>query len=423
MNTSIGYHKHIAAALLTSAALALTGTAQAAPTDLATVPLITPGVSSVRPNLMFIMDNSGSMDWDYLPDWIYRTGENLCKGSAGTANVRCCREPDGTTGSWSCLPQDAAGVNFDGSGGPHLRGMPPFHSADFNSNYYNPAITYTAPKNADGTSKTSYSGTGAVPWDGYGVQYNNVTRTINLTTEFPDVEWCTDTTYSDCLRADNYVLPGTVNSKSYTTMRAVRATGSSMTFATGSPAAPTTITSNVGPYYYTMVPGEYCTTRKLVTCINAAGPTATHTFPASLRWCNNSAGRVAGEQGASTTDACQAVKNVTYKYPRYPTLLLANAVSAANATGTITVANLPRSDSATGTGATCNSEPINKKTTVTSIRLNGDEILTAPFIYCDRDSNQNDRNRNLAEQIRTRIGNDFTASRSGAVLTITTPST
>ncbi|MHB1359631.1 MAG: pilus assembly protein [Rhodocyclaceae bacterium] len=423
MNTSIGYHKHIATALLTSAALALTGAVQAAPTDLATMPLITPGVSSVRPNLMFIMDNSGSMDWDYLPDWIYRTGENLCKGTTGTANVRCCRRPDGAAGSWSCLPQDAAGVNLDGSGGPHLRGMPPFHSADFNSNYYNPAITYTAPKNADGTSKTSYSGTGAVPWDGYGVQYNNVTRTINLITEFPDVEWCTDTTHSDCLRADNYVLPGTVNGKSYTTMRAVRATGSSMTFATGSPAAPTTITSNVGPYYYTMVPGEYCTTRKLVTCINAAGPTATHTFPARLRWCNNSAGRVAGEQGASGTDACQAVKNATYKYPRYPTLLLANAVSAASATGKITVSGLPDSGNTTGVDAACNALGAGSKATVSSIRLNGVEILTTAFTYCDGNNNQNTRNNNLAKEIRTRIGNGFSASHSNAELIITTPAT
>ena len=42
--------------------------AQAAQTDIANAPLFTSSVSSVKSNIMFIMDNSGSMGWDYLPD-------------------------------------------------------------------------------------------------------------------------------------------------------------------------------------------------------------------------------------------------------------------------------------------------------------------------------------------------------------------
>ena len=41
----------------------------AAATDLATAPLVTSSTSSVLPNLMFVLDDSGSMAWDYLPDW------------------------------------------------------------------------------------------------------------------------------------------------------------------------------------------------------------------------------------------------------------------------------------------------------------------------------------------------------------------
>ncbi|KQT41269.1 hypothetical protein ASG44_12585 [Methylophilus sp. Leaf459] len=37
--------------------------------DLATMPLQTSGSSDVKPNLMFVLDNSGSMGWDYSPDW------------------------------------------------------------------------------------------------------------------------------------------------------------------------------------------------------------------------------------------------------------------------------------------------------------------------------------------------------------------
>ena len=38
-------------------------------TDLASVPLVTSSASAVGPNLMMLLDDSGSMDWDYLPDW------------------------------------------------------------------------------------------------------------------------------------------------------------------------------------------------------------------------------------------------------------------------------------------------------------------------------------------------------------------
>ena len=38
-------------------------------TDIATEPL-TAGVSGVKPNIMFILDDSGSMSWDYMPDHV-----------------------------------------------------------------------------------------------------------------------------------------------------------------------------------------------------------------------------------------------------------------------------------------------------------------------------------------------------------------
>lgn len=47
-------------------ALAL-GAAHAASTDIGTAPLFTSSNSSVKPNIMFILDDSGSMSWDYLP--------------------------------------------------------------------------------------------------------------------------------------------------------------------------------------------------------------------------------------------------------------------------------------------------------------------------------------------------------------------
>ena len=49
----------LVASALSPAALALT-------TDLATVPLITSAAQTVKPNLMFIFDDSGSMGWTYI---------------------------------------------------------------------------------------------------------------------------------------------------------------------------------------------------------------------------------------------------------------------------------------------------------------------------------------------------------------------
>jgi type IV pilus assembly protein PilY1 len=39
------------------------------PLDLATVPLANSPTITIQPNLLFILDDSGSMSWDYMPDW------------------------------------------------------------------------------------------------------------------------------------------------------------------------------------------------------------------------------------------------------------------------------------------------------------------------------------------------------------------
>ncbi|HNC51374.1 MAG TPA: PilC/PilY family type IV pilus protein [Accumulibacter sp.] len=51
------------------ALLAIVSGAQAASTDLATAPLSGASQVQIFPNILFILDDSGSMAWDYLPDW------------------------------------------------------------------------------------------------------------------------------------------------------------------------------------------------------------------------------------------------------------------------------------------------------------------------------------------------------------------
>lgn len=114
--------------------------AAAAATDISTVPVFssTPPAVQVKPNIMFIMDDSGSMGWDYMPDQA------------------------------SAFDRDSNGNLKFGHPSAHCNGV-----------YYNPATTYAPPVYADGTSYPNSNFT-AAPVDGYGL----TTGTVNLSTSF-----------------------------------------------------------------------------------------------------------------------------------------------------------------------------------------------------------------------------------------------
>lgn len=279
-------------ALTTSLALPLPSLA--ASVALATAPLATSTTSTVKPNLMFILDDSGSMGWNYLPDW---------------ANDS----------------HPVTGTNYADM--PEL-----FKNSGFNGVAYNPAITYKPPVlyNADGTLNTTTYPNVPSPWtavknDAYGVQS---TGTSNL-----------------------------VGSASF----------------------------------YTFVAGEYCSSERMNSCVAATAPTTvggvTYNKPAGVRWCDS----------AALTN-CQSINNSTFKYPRYPGLVI-------QASTTITV---------TATGNT------------TSIKVNGFEILSATAATATR-------TRDVAANIVTNINNctaaitgnctiaGYSGTRSGSTVTIVAP--
>lgn len=299
----------ITSLLAASVFLLNTTLANASSTDIANTPVVTSDTNStpVPPNIMFIVDDSGSMDWDFLPDW---SNDYYCKRASGSVvtsntndsysiNSLCCRNRSGS-GNDACM----YGTSYGTDGSTARRGDVPFTSSDFNNAYYNPSITYTPPKNSDGTSKTSQTcsnsggtvsgtncttGWASVQLDAYAVQELSTT-TLNLVTTYPDVQWCSDSGLTDCRTNSNYFYPNQV----YKYFK-----------------------GTVGnPFYYTIVPGEYCDSEKLTSCTTAAAATGSYTFPAKLRWCSDT---------ALTT--CQAIKNATYKYPRYPTLMPSNSNS------------------------------------------------------------------------------------------------
>ena len=100
----------LACALLTMAA----PVAYAALADLSDQPLVSVTSADVKPNVMFVLDDSGSMDWMFMPDAL---DDRL--NDVGARN-------------WEC-----------------------------NTVYYNPNLTYLPPKNADGTRKASRTFTAA----------------------------------------------------------------------------------------------------------------------------------------------------------------------------------------------------------------------------------------------------------------------
>lgn len=107
----------------------------AAVTDIATLPVFssTPPAIQVKPNVFFIMDDSGSMAWTHMPD-----------------------QADDFAGRYG------------------------FSSSHCNGIYYNPNITYKPPVDASGNSYSNQSFT-AAQIDGYGIVS---TSTVNLSSSF-----------------------------------------------------------------------------------------------------------------------------------------------------------------------------------------------------------------------------------------------
>ena len=157
--------KKLSAALLAAFFISLVPrVAGAAATDIASVPVMNiTGTGSIKPNVMLMLDDSGSTAWDYTPDQVNDT-------------KKC----------------------FDGAS--CALGYPPYFSPEFNFQYYSPDITYTPGVNSLGASFGNQTTFTAVKTDPYGVQQNNQAGTAmtteNLLTNYPDVVYCSCLLYT-----------------------------------------------------------------------------------------------------------------------------------------------------------------------------------------------------------------------------------
>jgi type IV pilus assembly protein PilY1 len=138
----------------------------------------------VKPNLWFVLDNSGSMDWTFTPDTV-RSNSNICQNNMSSfGSVNSC---------------DVGDV--------------PYMTNTINRSYYHPSIRYVPGANADGASRGNASPTAA---KGEPYRYPNATATLsscyaegvggfgggngvcNLTTSYPHRSYCTDSLKTNC---------------------------------------------------------------------------------------------------------------------------------------------------------------------------------------------------------------------------------
>ena len=248
---------------LSFALLPLAGPADAAITNIAQLPLLNiSGSGVVKPNLMLLFDNSGSMGSTFTPDYV--DDSTTCRSRAlMSGGTRAC-----------------------------AIGHPPFNSADFNKQYYSPAVLYAPPVKADASFYPSQNRAFTTGWtrvtpDAFGVNDTNFLgageSSSDLVTKFPDLKWC-DTSGNNCA----------FNSATYAYPDDVRYT-------------PLVFTAN--PYYYAIGVGEYCSDANLTVCqtVGAGGAApVNYPFPAQVRWCNSTA-----------LSNCQAKYVGAFKYPRY----------------------------------------------------------------------------------------------------------
>lgn len=234
----------------------------AEPTAIGQLPLLNiTGSGTVKPNLMLLYDNSGSMSSNFTPDYV--DDSTSCRARATLAGgTRGCRIGD-----------------------------PPFASPDFNRQYYDPRVSYSPPVKADGSSYDSMTAVATSNWtrvttDGFNVNNTDMSGSsasnTNLVTGFPDLRWC-DGSGNCSYNRNGYSFP---SDERY---------------------SPQSFSAN--PYYYLINVAEYCTDSSLsncrITAVNAPAPNG-YPAPARVRWCDSRA-----------LTKCQAKYVGNFKYPRF----------------------------------------------------------------------------------------------------------
>lgn len=264
----------------------------AASTDLATAPLANSSSSVVKPNMMFILDDSGSMDFNFTPDYVgYSNNDNKCKKynvNSFSTSTLC----NGTT---------------TGGLAPTVGGDPPVYSYRFNSSYYNPWIRYLPPvspcdpaTNLPSMTAANTSNWTAVRTKGHDIDgsCNLASSTANLVSDYPESVYCSASNSS--VTGNNCKRNGIDNAN----INFLGAYDYPNGTSNGDFRWPKTRYG--APHYYEITPREYCTTAALNDCQLQSSATNTHPFPVYVRFCNRDITVEAANGTLANNVSCQA---------------------------------------------------------------------------------------------------------------------
>lgn len=227
---------------------------------------------SVKPNIMLVLDNSGSMAWGFLPDYVgQNTDTTSCQG------LNCFGNTRGAIDDW--IPQSSSSwsVKASSSGRSGYDLFAPGFANLFNKQYYNPNVRYEPPyfNNGSGVWQMPDS----PPTAAFKNPYKNPTQgadggitaassdgTTNLTTSYPVHRWCdgTSTSTASCI--------GDVDGTE---------------FAAFDPNRPVVQVKAGGPHYYDLTREPvFCS--GLTNAVSTAGRNISHSL-ASSATCHNRA--------------------------------------------------------------------------------------------------------------------------------------
>jgi len=307
------------------------GAATITPT-LAETPL--QGFNPVKPNIMYTMDDSGSMGWDFMPDYVAYV----------SSAVYHCR--DGQCGGASSAP---------GTGYTFSQYDPPVRSAAYNGLFYDPTYPYGSGRRADATllafEKAAAGTWTSVYTNAYlGYPGAGTSSTINLAPTsgspsaalsrtsgaYPDSIWCMKSTNSpaDYATADTDGSVCRRNGRAYTQVTSGPTTTPAIAAGYNYPNNTNPPVTCVGsqvckftyrytvygyPYYYTISRVQFCSAKDA----NGWG-----TSPCASSWDSTTYKYVRYGTGASTFDPAAFTRvDIT------PTGFLVNGVSAPNPSG------------------------------------------------------------------------------------------
>ena len=181
-------------------------TALAAVTDISGIPLATSGGANILPNLLFDLDDSGSMQWDFMPDYVSPN----TPGSALTQSKPCMAESGTFVPPTSC----SSGCTFGGSGFVcNAAGGPPYQAGGANALngvaydpnfYYRPGLGSNGQpliNPPSGLPLGSPVTTTSVADDVYfHAPFGASVTNVDLATQIPELKYCNSNSFTLCKR-------------------------------------------------------------------------------------------------------------------------------------------------------------------------------------------------------------------------------